>query len=72
MMTGMEPILVDRIEAARLVSVSPRTWDRMVQAGEMPAPRLIRGMKRWKVEEIRARVDGADDPACHEIEIGLL
>ena len=52
-----EPILVSRKTAAQMLDVCPNTFDRLVESGEMPAPITIRGMRRWQVSKIRAKVD---------------
>ena len=43
-----------RIEAAAAIGVSANTFDGLVEAGQMPRPRLIKGRKVWDVDEIRA------------------
>jgi predicted DNA-binding transcriptional regulator AlpA len=50
------PVLfgLNRVEAAAAVGVSGNTFDRMVDAGQMPRPRLIGTRKVWDVDELRA------------------
>lgn len=45
---------LNRIEAAAAIGVSANTFDGLVEAGQMPRPRLIKGRKVWDVDEIRA------------------
>jgi predicted DNA-binding transcriptional regulator AlpA len=41
-----------RPEAAAFVGVSPTTFDRWVEAGDMPAPRKIGGITIWRADEL--------------------
>ena len=36
-----------RVQAAQYVGISPTTFDRMVEAGQMPAPKKIACRKVW-------------------------
>jgi predicted DNA-binding transcriptional regulator AlpA len=48
---------INREQAAALVGVSPNTFDKMVAAGEMPAPIRYRSVRRkvWKRSEHLAK-----------------
>jgi len=49
------PLLVDVRAAARLCSVSPRTWWSLHAAGKTPLPiRFGRRCTRWRAEELHA------------------
>jgi len=57
---------LNRIEAAAAIGVSANTFDALVDAGQMPRPRLIKGRKVWDVDEVRAAfkclpVEGGED-----------
>ena len=41
-----------RPEAAAFVGVSPTTFDRWVEAGDMPQPRRIGGIVLWRGDEL--------------------
>lgn len=45
---------LDRVEAAAAVGVSATTFDNLVNAGQMPRPRMIYSRKVWDVDELRA------------------
>lgn len=42
-LTAPPPMLVGRVEAARLCGVSPASWDRLVSSGRTPAPLKLNG-----------------------------
>jgi excisionase family DNA binding protein len=44
---SLPPRGLSREEAAAYVGVSPGTFDKMVAAGEMPAPKMIRARRVW-------------------------
>jgi predicted DNA-binding transcriptional regulator AlpA len=46
------PLLVGRVEAAKLCGLSPGTWDRHSSAGLVPAPRRIGGRPLWSIREL--------------------
>jgi predicted DNA-binding transcriptional regulator AlpA len=46
------PLLVRRVEAARLCGVSPATWDRLDAAGKTPTPVRLGGAKLYRVAEL--------------------
>lgn len=60
---GVLPLNLSREEAARYVGVSPRSFDAMVEAGEMPKPIRWGGRVMWRRREIEMANDrlGADD-----------
>ncbi len=41
------PLLIDKVEAARLTSLSPRTVDRFVSCGKFPPPLRVGGRRLW-------------------------
>lgn len=41
-------LLVGRLEAARLCSVSPASWDRLTAAGKTPRPIKLGGRVVWR------------------------
>jgi hypothetical protein len=49
---GLTPLGLSREEAAGFVGVSPNTFDAMVEAGEMPPPRVMRGRLVWSRPEL--------------------
>lgn len=50
---SIERVTVGRENAARLVSVSVTTWDRLSSAGKTPKPIMIGCRRVWSVAEIR-------------------
>lgn len=68
----LAPRLVGREAAAAYISVSPTTFDEMVEDGRMPLPRKLGGRRRaWDVRELDAAVDrlpiaGEDSDATWE------
>jgi predicted DNA-binding transcriptional regulator AlpA len=56
--TAVEPLLIDRRELARLLSVGVATLDRMRAAGRIPPPLTFSsGCVRWRLDEVRAWLD---------------
>jgi excisionase family DNA binding protein len=54
----LAPRLIGREAAAAYVSVSPTTFDEMVDDGRMPVPRLLGGRRRaWDVRDLDAAID---------------
>ena len=54
----LAPRLVSREVAAAYVCVSPNTFDKMVEDGRMPRPRLLGEKRRaWDVRALDAAVD---------------
>lgn len=53
---GDAPILLTRAAAAKLLSVSSRTFDRLLSRGVLPPPtvNLGRKLKRWRRDAIEA------------------
>lgn len=47
-------IAVDAKGAARLMSVSPRTWRRWTAGGLTPSPIRVGGAVRWRTDELVA------------------
>lgn len=51
----IKPLLLDRDEAARFLSVSTSTLESLVASGDAPKPRKVgKGSARWLVEELEA------------------
>lgn len=46
------PLLIDKAEAARLTSLSPRTVDRFVSCGKFPPPLRVGGRRLWNRQAI--------------------
>jgi predicted DNA-binding transcriptional regulator AlpA len=54
----LSPRLVSREAAAAYVCVSPNTFDKMVDDGRMPRPRLLGGKRRaWDVRALDLAID---------------
>ena len=54
----LAPRLINRDAAAAYVSISPTLFDRMVEDGRMPRPRLLGSKRRaWDVRELDAAID---------------
>jgi predicted DNA-binding transcriptional regulator AlpA len=54
----LTPRLIGREAAAAYISVSPGLFDRMVEDGTMPRPRLLGGRRKgWDVRELDVAVD---------------
>jgi predicted DNA-binding transcriptional regulator AlpA len=54
----LAPRLINRDAAAAYVNVSPNTFDELVKAGKMPAPKLITGKRKaWDVRALDLFVD---------------
>lgn len=49
---SLAPIGIDRIEAAAYVGVGESLFDRLVDQGLMPQPRMLAGRLVWDVEEL--------------------
>ena len=47
-----EPIGLSREEAARFIGVSSTTFDRLVEVGDMPPARKLRGRLVWHAGEV--------------------
>ncbi|RWR12042.1 hypothetical protein D2T33_10165 [Sinirhodobacter populi] len=48
---------LSRVEAAAYIGVSPSTFDKMVQAGEMPAPKRVYARVIWDVRALDLAFD---------------
>ena len=54
----LPPRLVSREAAAAYVCVSPNTFDKMVDDGRMPRPRLLGGKRRaWDIRALDLAID---------------
>lgn len=51
---AVEPLLVNGRDAARLLSISSRTFRRLDSAGAVPLPVRIGRSKRWAVADLRS------------------
>ena len=58
----VERMLVTECEAARLLSVSPRTMWAIAAAGEIRPIRIGRRVKRYDVQDLRDYVDSLKSP----------
>lgn len=56
------PMLVDRLEAARMLGVSPGTIDNLRNAGELPSLKLM-SRRLYDVADLRRFVDGRKERA---------
>ena len=56
---SLPPRLIAREAAAAYVNVSPNTFDKLVELGLMPKPRILPGCRRklWDVRELDIAVD---------------
>jgi predicted DNA-binding transcriptional regulator AlpA len=62
---AVAPLLIDRRELARLLSVGVATIDRMRAAGRLPpALALSPGCVRWRLDEIRRWLDAGAPSAA--------
>lgn len=57
-MTRPAPLFADAKTAAALFCMKPSEFTALVEAGHLPAPRDIGGLKRWDVEECRRIASG--------------
>jgi predicted DNA-binding transcriptional regulator AlpA len=54
----LPPRLIGREAAAAYISVSPNTFDRMIEEGRMPRPRILVDRRHaWDVRELDVAVD---------------
>ncbi len=56
---GTEPLLVHQAKAARMLDCSRFTLRRLEQDGKV-RPVFIRGLKRFRISDIRALAEGAE------------
>jgi hypothetical protein len=60
---SLVPRLLDRVDSARYVCVSPNTFDEMVENGRMPKPKMPTERRRaWDIWELNKAVDAL--PKC--------
>jgi predicted DNA-binding transcriptional regulator AlpA len=71
----LAPRLIGREAAAAYVSVSPSTFDELVESGQMPAAKRLWGRRKaWDVRELDAavdalpRADGAHDETWSDVD----
>jgi excisionase family DNA binding protein len=57
---SLPPRGLSRVQAAEYVGVSPSTFDKMVAAGEMPAPKRIRARTLWDRKALDCAFDAFD------------
>ena len=55
--------------AARMLDLSPRAFRELVAVGALPPPVEIGGHERWRVDDLRAIVDGTKARPNDDIEI---
>jgi excisionase family DNA binding protein len=58
---SLPPRGLSRVQAAEYVGVSPSTFDNLVAAGEMPAPKRIRARTVWDRRALDCAFDAFDD-----------
>ena len=59
------PFYVDRETGARHLCISTDTWDRMVDAGELPPPTIrVRSRPRWRWDRIVSHLEGHQVSSC--------
>ncbi len=62
----LAPRLISREAAAAYVSVSPTTFEEMVEEGRMPRPRLLGGRRKaWDVRALDMAVDNLPVEGSH-------
>lgn len=60
-MTEARPISVRRLDAARMIGISPRHFARLVAEGILPRPVVLGATRVWRVDELDAAVARRDD-----------
>jgi predicted DNA-binding transcriptional regulator AlpA len=50
--TSLPPIGINREQAAAFIGISPSLYDKCVERGTMPGPRMIGGRAVYDVEEV--------------------
>jgi predicted DNA-binding transcriptional regulator AlpA len=56
--SAIAPRLIDRRAAAEYVNLSPGTFDKMVETGRLPKPKIISNRRRaWDIRDLDASVD---------------
>jgi predicted DNA-binding transcriptional regulator AlpA len=53
----LQPRLIGREAAAAYISVCPNTFDKMIEEGRMPRPRVLGKRKAWDTRELDIAVD---------------
>jgi predicted DNA-binding transcriptional regulator AlpA len=54
--TTRTPLLLDVKACATLLSISPRSWQRLVERGEAPMRVKVGNLTRWRASEVEAFV----------------
>ena len=62
------PLLVGAEDAAKLLGLSRRTFERLLGTGRIPRPIRLGRRRLWRVAELQAWTD-SDCPACERWEI---
>lgn len=57
-MTAVAPIFASEATAAKLLDMKPAEFRGLVEAGHLPPPRDLAGLKRWDVAELRRIISG--------------
>ena len=64
---SIKPFMVRAEDAARLCSISQRTWYSMISSGQAPPSIKLRGIRLWRVDILRKWVEH-NCPSIHEFE----
>jgi hypothetical protein len=62
------PDYVDKVTLAYRLCVSESSVDKLVSEGRLPPPHDVFGFKRWKWEEVEARIAGNDETVSKFVE----
>lgn len=57
-MTDATPIFATDRTAARLLDMTPAEFRGLVEGGHLPGPRMIGGLARWDMAELRRIITG--------------
>lgn len=57
-MASLAPLFASEANAARLLDMRPAEFRTLVEAGHLPPPRDIGGLKRWDVQDLRRIITG--------------
>jgi hypothetical protein len=57
-MASLAPIFANETTAARLLDMTAAEFRGLVDAGHLPGPRDLGGLKRWDVQELRKIITG--------------
>jgi len=63
---SLPPRGLSRVQAAEYIGVSPSTFDKMVDDGEMPAPKRIGSRVIWDRKQLDCAFDAFDDGGENE------